>query len=224
MKNYQARIEKLGKQLGLPKEVYKNSNPQNWEKVFMEAGSVFWDERRRVHDSDNSELKNLPLIAPGGNVAVVARSPEGEWYILVQVRENGEKNEEDKEIGAIGGASNLWGYTPKGESKMNVILEHPMLTARREWKEEVGVDLPYEISLLTVVTTTNHYNKFPDAYTMSTYYYAEVTWEYMESLKNFSGSLEGKIKAMPISELPKYQSKWFLDAEEAFEELMDKYL
>lgn len=221
-KNYKARIEKLGKQLGLPEVVYNRATTEDWEKAFKEAGGASWDERRRVHDSDNPELKNLPLIAPGGNTLATAKAPDGEWYILVQVRENGEKNEEDKEIGVPGGASNLWGYTPKGASKMNVVLEHPMLTAYREWKEEVGRDLPYDISILTVVTTTNHYAKFPDAYTMSTYYHAEISWEYMESLKNFGGSQEGKIKAIPISELPKY--KWFPDVAEAFDMLMDLYL
>lgn len=214
-------IMRLGRQLGLPLAVLKKALPEDWDLVFREAGAYHQDRRYWVHDSNNPELKNLPLIAPGAEIAAISKDYNGKWHILVQVRNNGEEREEDKEIGVPGGASDMWSYTPKGKSIMRIALEHPMLTAYREWKEEVGCVMPYEISYLTNVTTTNSYDKYPDAYASSVYYYVEVPWEYMENLKRFNGSSEGKIKVIPIGELSKY--KWFPDAEVCFEMLMDKY-
>lgn len=220
-KTLKERIEKLGSQLGLPEEVCKNALPCNWEKVFEEAGAHSWDERYRVHDSENPELKSLPMVAPGGEVVLVSQGDDWEYYVLVQVRNNGEAREEDKEIGFPGGACAMWGYTPEGSSKENIVLEHPLITAYREWKEEVGIELYYELSVLTIVTTTNHYNKFPDSYAMSMYYKGLAPWEYMKLAVKQKGSSEGKIKVIPIRDVPKY--KWFPDASEAFEYLLDNY-
>jgi len=220
-KTARERVEKFGRQLGLPEEVYKRALLEDWDLVFREAGARTWDERYRVHDSENPELKNLPLIAPGAQIAAVSCDDKGVWHILVQVRNNGEKREEDKEIGQPGGACSMWGYTPQGQGKELRVLEHPILTAYREWKEEVGCVLPFEISYLTTVTTTNRYAKYPDAYAFSNYYYVEVPWDYMASLKTLIGSSEGAIRVIPIAELRSY--RWFPDAEESFESIMDEY-
>lgn len=219
-KTLQERIDELGEKLGLPKEICEKAFVCNWEKVFKEAGAHSWDERYRVHDSEVPELKSLPLVAPGGNVVAVALK-DGNMFTLVQVRNNGEKKEEDKEIGFPGGACAMWGYTPEGSTKENVILENPLITAYREWKEEVGIEMYYELNPLMMVTTTNHYNRFPDAYAMSMYYKVYVPWEYMELAGKQKGSFEGKIKVIPVCDLPKY--KWFPDAWDSFEYLVNNH-
>lgn len=215
------RINQLGIQLGIPTNVLECVNLNNWVDTFKEKGAENWDERYRVHDSNNPGLRELSLISPGAEIAAISQNNKGKWYIAIQVRNNGEKREKDREIGVPGGASELWGYTPKGESKRRVVLEHPLLTAYREWREEVGIIFPYKVDLLTVVTTTNTYGRYPDAYAMSLYFYGEVPWQYMEEIQNLTESSEGKMKVIPITELTKY--KWFPDAAECFEILMSRY-
>lgn len=226
-KTIDERIEELGRELRIPEEYLILANAYNWVEVFKTAGARTWDERHRVHDMGRDknirELRNLPMIAPGGNIAMISQGLNGQWYIIAQVRNNGEKKEEDKEIGLPGGAIQMWGYTPEDGYKEIVVLEHPEITAWREWEEETGkvLDPDYDLELLTIKRTTNHYDKWPDAYALSFYYIVDVEWSYMNKMRKSKGSEEGKIIVIKVKELPKY--KWFPDASEVFQFLLDHY-
>ena len=139
-----------------------------------------------------------------------------EFFVLVQVRNNGEKDEKQKEIGFPGGASNLWRYEDKIE------IEHPVITAYREFYEEIGHRLEYEpVSFLNYTCTTNHYVGYPDTYAPSMYYYVEVSPEDMRRYATGKGSSEGKIMVIPIKKLREYN--WFPNAQESFEILLSQY-
>lgn len=221
MNEVKERIEQLGRQLGLPAKAYEVATSENWDFIFKKAGAVSWCERNRLQGSEILEIRMLPLIVPGGNVAAISKNKNGTWHILVQFRNNGEERQKDKEIGVPGGASNLWSFLSGKELKKRVVLEHPMLTAYREWREEVGCHLPFKITYLTQVTTTNHYAEYPDAYALSMYYYVEVPWKYMETIHELKGSSEGTIEVIPLKDLWMY--KWFPDASECFRILERKY-
>lgn len=223
-KTMEQRIRELGKELGIPEDICTMARPDNWVKLFQGIGAETYDERYRVHDMGRDrgipELRDLPMIAPGAEIVAISKE-NNEWHVIAQVRNNGEEKEEDKEIGVPGGAMQMWSYTPYGSKQKNVVIEHPELTAKREWMEETGMEMPYNLSLLTVKRTTNHYAKWPDAYAVSFYYSVEVPWTYIEEMKTSKGSDEGKIQIIKVKDLLKY--KWFPDASEAFQFLVDYF-
>lgn len=208
------RAFELGQRLGIEEygiDVYRNVD---YIGLFERKGARTWCERNRVHDQH--ETADLPLIVPGAQVVVTSERPDGELMVLVQVRENGEKEECKKQIGFPGGACNMWEYEGKRQ------LEHPVLTAYREFQEEVGFHLAWPIQYFCTTPTTVHYQGYPDAYALSMYYTCKVKeYEYMLSIGDSSGSSEGKIKILPVSELTNYC--WFSDAEEAFNRLIKSY-
>lgn len=201
------RAFELALQLGIDDygvDVYRNVD---YITLFERKGAKTWCERDRIHDQP--ETKTLPLIVPGAQIVVTSVRSDGEPMVLVQVRNNREKEESKKQIGFPGGACNMWEYQGRRQ------LEHPVLTAYREFEEEVGVDLKSPIHYFCTVTTTNHYQGYPDAYAFSMYYKCTVKYETMLSIGECSkGSEEGRIMIIPVSELANYQ--WFPDAEEAF--------
>ncbi len=207
------RAYELALQLGLDRygiEAYRNVD---YIMLFERNGAKTWCERDRIHDQP--ETKDMPLIVPGAQLVVTSERPDGEIMVLVQVRENGEKEESKKQIGFPGGACNMWEYEGKRQ------LEHPVLTAYREFQEEVGFPLTSSIHYFCNVTTTNHYKGYPDAYAFSMYYICKVDYQHMLSIGDSSGTAEGKIKIVPVSDLINYN--WFPDAEEAFNLLVRSY-
>lgn len=210
------RVMELGRAIGLPKEVRREAKAGNWIDVFKKAGAKTWCERNRVHSSEIPELRNLPVYAPGAQIVLVAhRKEDDRWVTLVQVRNNGETDEDEKEIGFPGGACNLWEYNGK------VASEHFVVAAYREFREEVGDDFYGPLDVLTIECTTNHYSGFADVYAPSVYYMREVPYSSIAHYSKCSGSEEGRIMVVPIRELCKYRR--FKDAEKAFEEIIKIY-
>lgn len=206
------RINELANRLGVPKEVFKDLEECNYEQVLKKFGAETWCERNRVFNQP--ETKELSTIAPGAQMVLIAEGKPREFFTLVQIRNDGKEGKE--EIGFPGGACNMWRYKDKIE------LEHPVITACREFHEEVGMGIYYEpIHYLAYITTTNHYKGYPDTYAPSMYYYAEVSFEDMKFYANGKGSKEGKIMMTRIKELKKY--KWFPNAAEVFLLLMENY-
>lgn len=207
------RAYELALQLGLDRygiEAYRNAD---YIMLFERNGAKTWCERDRIHDQP--ETKDMPLIVPGAQLVVTSERPDGEIMVLIQLRENGEREESKKQIGFPGGACNMWEYKGKRQ------LEHPVLTAYREFQEEVGFTLTSPIHYFCNVTTTNHYKGYPDAYAFSMYYICKVDYQHMLSIGDSSGTAEGKIKIVPVSDLINYN--WFPDAEEAFNRLIRSY-
>lgn len=208
------RVYDFAQRLGIEEygvDVYRNVD---YIGLFERKGARTWCERDRVHDQP--ETKNLPLVVPGAQIVLTSKRPDGERMVLVQIREGEEKEDSKKQIGFPGGACNMWEYEGRRQ------LEHPVLTAYREFQEEVGFHLTYPIRHFCNTTTTIHYDGYPDAYALSIYYICKVDeYEYMLSIGDSSGSAEGKIKIVPVSELVNYN--WFPDAEEAFNRLIKSY-
>lgn len=215
MKEYlTARINQLAKRLGIPDEALSEIRDWNYENVLKKLGAKTWCERDRL--SVQLETEKLATIAPGAQLVLVAQRERGskDFYTLVQARNDGE--EAKKEIGFPGGASNMWEYNGVVE------LEHPVITAYREFCEEVGLGLEYQpVEYLTYTCTTNHYSGYPDAYAPSMYYYINVFFEDLERYAAGKGSKEGEIMILPIKELRRY--RWFPNAEEAFEALIKMF-
>lgn len=211
------RLYKHAKLLGLPNDAYARLSEaeDNWVEIFKSYGARSWDERYRVHDQDDPNLKTLPLMAPGSEVALVAKRPDGKYVVLVQVRNNGEENDKDKEVGLPGGATNLWQYQDE------IVPEHYVLTAYREFYEETGIPLKGEIEVFCLSCRTVHYDRFPDAYGYSVYFICKVDYSEMQKFENCTANIEGRMMVIPVENLPKY--KWFGDAEEAFELLQEKF-
>lgn len=210
------RVKELGRAIGLPEEIIRMASEGNWAEVFKKVGAKTWCERNRVHDSEIPEVRNLPVYAPGAQIVLVAQRPDdGKWFTLVQVRNNGETDESEKEIGFPGGACNLWEYNGK------VASEHFVVAAYREFREEVGDDFYGPLDVLTMECTTNHYSGFADVYAPSVYYIREVPYSSIVHYSKCSGSEEGRIMIIPIKKLNEYC--WFKDAEGAFKEIIQKY-
>ena len=210
------RVKELGRAIGLPEEIVMRVTSDNWIEVFKKAGARTWCERNRVHDSEIPEVRNLPVYAPGGQIVLVAyRKEDDKWVTLVQVRNNGETYECQKELGFPGGACNLWEYNG------NVASEHFVVAAYREFYEEVGSNFCEPLKVLTIECTTNHYSGFADVYAPSVYYFSKVSYGHMEYFSKSSGSLEGRIMVVPISDLHEYN--WFRDAQGAFKQIVKMY-
>lgn len=208
------RVCQLAERLEIPSEAFLELRDWNYEEVLKKFGAETWCERDRVFSKP--ETRELSTIAPGAQIVLVSKSDSDEFFTLVQVRNNGEQEEAQKEIGFPGGACNMWKYGSRVE------LEHPVITAYREFYEEIGCRLEYSpIKYLTYTCTTNHYVGYPDTYAPSMYYYVKVFFEDMEKYSSGKGSTEGRIMMLPIKELKKY--KWFPNAREAFEILLEMH-
>lgn len=148
------------------------------------------------------EIGHRGLILPGGNVIIITKLPDGAKAILVQKRDNGE-------IGFSGGAIEEWGY-------YKTAIESPLLTAYREFFEEVGIQLEYELEFYTQTTSTIIYPNEDKAYGLSLFYRVNLPYELVEKFAE-GGSEEGKMLLIKIEDIDKY--KLFDNHKPVFEKL-----
>lgn len=199
------KILQLAETLGIPQEVRNKLTISNWVSEFRACGATQRNFRNWVHEQP--ETKNLPVPNSGAQIVLVACDENGEYWTMVQFREN-------CEIGFPGGASNIWCYNGKEE------WEDVLLTAYREFKEETGMDFEGNLVFLDFTTTTNHYKDWPDTYAPSMYYGSEIS--YTELMRYAAGlSDEGTHAVIKIKHLGNYQ--WFNNAAPIFKLLQELY-
>lgn len=203
------QIRRLADNLGLPEEVFGDMPisklVSDWASEFRKYGATQKCFRDWIHDQPAT--KDLPVPNSGAQIVLVARGEDGDYWTMVQIRQN-------YEIGFPGGASSIWCYNGKE------VWEDVLLTAHREFKEEVGQYCNANLVFLDFTTTTNHYEYYPDTYAPSMYYGSEVS--YNELMRFAIGSSdEGSHAVIRIKDLNDY--KWFNNAAPVFELLQKLY-
>jgi len=202
--NFYNEVENFMKELGFEKNVYEEfveAKTTDYVQYLQSKGARQLMYRQSLRAI--SEIGHRGLILPGGNTVVCSEFPNGEKAILVQKRDTGE-------IGFSGGAIEEWGYNEKTS------IESPLLTAYREFFEEVGMQLEYELEFYTQTTSTIIYPNGDKAYGLSLFYKVDLPYELVEKFSE-GGSEEGKMLLIKIEDIDKY--KLFENHRKVFEKL-----